>query len=481
MLAGRTATRPIGIARAAGFGHARKAPRGNLFGDWRGRRVLPILACIAVLVSAVPADADATWQPLGSLSTDVNHVEYSQVAVDASGNSVFVWQRLAATTECSGGPWMRIQTRARSAAGVLSPIQTLSACGAHASLPQVAVDANGNAVFVWQRSDGTYLRIQTRVRSSAGTLSSTQTLSAAGQSAEYPQVAVDADGNAVFAWQRWDGAHERIQARTRWADGTRGSTQTLSAAGQEAEYPQVDVDPNGHAVFAWEISDGTVQRIQARARSADGTRGSTQTLSAPGQNASAAHVALDPNGNAVFAWLGSDGTVQRMQTRARSAAGTLSSTQTLSDPGKHAFEPRVAVDGSGNAVFLWQRADGIANYVQTRARSAAGTLSPTQNLGDTATAMPVGAQIAVDPQGNAVVVWEHREGTAICCTRVEARVRSADGTLGLTQFLSPADQVATEPAVAVDANGEAFAVWKETTTGNASLPDSEVHAAVGQY
>jgi hypothetical protein len=60
-------------------------------------------------------------------------------------------------------------------------------------------------------------------------------------------------------------------------------------------------------------------------------------------------------------------------------------------------------------------------------------------------------------------------------------VRSADSTLGLTQFLSPADQVAREPAVAVDPDGEAVAVWKETTTGNASNPDSEIHAAVGRY
>jgi predicted enzyme related to lactoylglutathione lyase len=141
----------------------------------------------------------------------------------------------------------------------------------------------------------------------------------------------------------------------------------------------------------------------------------------------------------------------------------------------------VAVDLNGNAVFLWQRFDGILSRVQARARTAAGTLSPTQTLGDTGTSIPLGSHLAVDPQGNAVAVWEHREGTAVCCTRVEARVRSADSTLGLTQFLSPADQVGSEPAVAVDPNGNAFAVWKETTTGNASVPDSKIHAAVGRY
>ena len=294
-------------------------------------------------------------------------------------------------------------------------------------------------------------------------------------------MAVDPSGNAVFTWEYFDGTHWRIQARTVSLAGTRSSTQTLSTTGQDALYPQVAVDGNSNAVFAWQRFDGSNQRIQARVRSAAGILSATQTLSAAGQTAGSARVAVDPNGNAFFAWERSDGTVDRIQTRARSAAVTLSSTQTLSAAGKNANDPRVAVDRGGNAVLLWQRFDGILNRVQGRARSAAGALSPTQTLGDTGTSIPLGAQIAVDPQGNAVVVWEHREGTAVCCTRVEARVRLADGTLGSTQFLSPADQVAREPAVAVDPNGNAFAVWNETTTGNASLPDSKIHAALGSY
>ena len=439
------------------------------------RCFIPILVFAVVLVSALPAMAGAAWQPLGSLSSGTGPVEYPGVAVDASGNSVFVWQRLDGTTNCYGGPCPRIQTRARSAAGILGPIQSLSPSGRNAPLPHVAVDPNGNAVFVWQSSDGTYLRIQTRSRSAAGTLSPTLTLSAPYQSAEYPQLAVDANGNAVFVWDRWDGTNERIQARTLSAAGTRGSTQTLSAAGGDAINAQVDVDLNGNAVFAWErcCYDGTNnQRIQARARSTAGILSSTQTLSAVGQTASSAHVAVDPNGNAVFAWIGTGG---RIQTRARSAAGALSSTQTLSDLGYGALEPRVGVDRSGNAVFLWQRFNGMENSVQVRARSATGTLSSTQTLAGTGTSVPVGAEIAVDPQGNAVIVWEHEEGPYPCCSRAEeAVVRSADGTLGSTQVLSAASQNAQESQVAVDPNGNAFAVWRETTNG-------QVHASVGSY
>ena len=86
-------------------------------------------------------------------------------------------------------------------------MQTLSGQGQNASSPQVAVDTDGDAVFTWLRSDGANQRVQARARSAAGVLSAVQTLSGPGQNALGPQVAVDADGDAVFTWRRSDGAN----------------------------------------------------------------------------------------------------------------------------------------------------------------------------------------------------------------------------------------------------------------------------------
>jgi DNA-binding beta-propeller fold protein YncE len=196
------------------------APRIAYLRRWR---FLPILAFIVVLVSALPAVADATWQPLGALSSGTGPVDEPQVAVDASGDAVYVWE-ISEGTLCSGGPCERIQTRSRSAAGVLSPVQTISTQGQSQSLPHVAVDANGDAWFVWQHFDGTIERIQTRSRSAAGVWTGTATVSPPGGSAEFPQVAVDPSGNAVFTWEYFDGTHWRIQARTVSLAGTRSST-----------------------------------------------------------------------------------------------------------------------------------------------------------------------------------------------------------------------------------------------------------------
>ena len=56
-----------------------------------------------------------------------------------------------------------IQARERTAAGALFAVQTLSDAGQSASFPQVAVGAAGDAASVWLRSDGTNDRIQAAI------------------------------------------------------------------------------------------------------------------------------------------------------------------------------------------------------------------------------------------------------------------------------------------------------------------------------
>jgi len=351
------------------------------------------------------------------------------IAVDTNGDAVVVWIRAGL-----------IQARARSAAGTLSAVQTLSGAGQNAVAPQVAVDANGDALVVWGRFDGTTqcgglpgcLRIQTRSRSASGTFGTVQTLSSAGQSATQPQVAIDPNGNAVFAWRRSDGTNTRVEARARSAAGTLGAVQLVSPAGQNAMAPQVGIDSTGDAVLTWARSDGTNTLVQARGRSAAGTLGTVQTLSGAGQNAVAPQVAVDANGDALVVWGRFDGTTQcgglpgclRIQTRSRSASGTLGTVQTLSAAGQSATEPQVGIDSTANAVFAWTRFDGTKNRVQARARSAAGALSVVQTL-SAAGQDAIAPQVADDANGDAAAVWQRFDGTTQCgglpgCYRVQA-------------------------------------------------------------
>lgn len=490
-------------------GHRWRPPRptGDFVGALRWPRVC-LLLILALLVA--PASAQAAFSFAGTLSTGGQNAAEPQVAADSNGDAVFVWTRFDGTAQCGGLPGCRrIQSRARGHGGALSAIQLLSDSGQDAFKPQVAVNPAGDAVFVWVRFDGTTQcgglpgcqRIQSRTRSASGTLSAVQTLSAAGQDADDPQVGIDGFGRAVFVWERPDGGTQchgstcrRIEGRVRFASGTLGTVLTLSAAGQDALNPQIGVSENGDAVFAWERADETTQcaggpcsRIQARAREPNGALSATQTLSPAGQHAFLPRVAADVDGDAAFIWVRSDGTTacgggpcQRIQARTRSSSGALSTVQTLSAGGGQAFSPQVVVDsqlnqgGSGHfadAVFAWVRNDATTQClvapcprIQARGRRADGALGTTVTLSPAAGGPSSDPRIAGDGLGNAVFVWRQIDSQFVF--RIQARSRSAAGALSATETISPAGQDASFPAVSADPNGgadpnsaDAVAAW----------------------
>jgi hypothetical protein len=256
-----------------------------------------------------------------------------------------------------------VEAVARSGAGTLSAVDVLSPAGQNASEPQVAIDSGANAVFAWTRSDGTNTRIETIARSVAGTLSAVQVLSPVGQNASQPQLGVDSSGNAVYTWARSDGTNTRIQARTRSSTGTLTATKTLSLAGQNASQPDVAVNATGNAVFAWTRFDGTAFRIQVVARSAGGTLSAVQTLSAMSSNGVLPKAGIDSSGNSVFVWR-LDGTDKRIQARTRSSTGTLGTTEPISHATQDADLPQLAVNATGQAFAVWQRFDGKRSRIE---------------------------------------------------------------------------------------------------------------------
>jgi hypothetical protein len=418
------------------------------------RSWLASLVAMALVGAVAPGVARAAWTAPVNLSGP--GADSPQVAVDPQGNAIFTWEKF-------DGSNTRIQARRRSAAGVLSPIQTLSAAGQDAFAPQVAVDGAGNAIFTWARSDGSNSRIQARKRTAGGTLTAVQTLSAAGQNANSPQVAVDGAGNAIFTWARLDGSKPSfppccflVQARKRSAGGALGPVQTLSAAGRNAGDPQVGIDGDGDAIFTWVRNDGSNARIQARKRTAGGALTAVQTLSAAGQSAFEPRVGVDDAGNAIITWYRSPEFI--VQARRRGAGGALGATLTLSAPGGFGYTPRVAVEGDGDAVFTWDDPTE-SGAVLARFRSAAGALGPIRTLAPDAGS----PRVAVDGAGNAVFTWLIHDGSVPqpdpCCTRVQTRTRSAGGALGPTQTISPAGQDGAASQVAVNDAGNAAATW----------------------
>jgi hypothetical protein len=405
--------------------------------------VVHVAALAALVAGVVPAPAHAQFGAAVNVSKAGDNATDPQLTVDAGGNVVFVWNNFG-----NG----QVHGRRRSAAGPFGPWEIIDNGG---QTPQIAGDPAGNSVMVWRAFDGANWRVEGRRRSSAGVLSPVRIFSPAGRDATDPRVAVDADGDAVVVWRGWDGTNYRIQARRRSKTGVLGLIHLLSDPGQYGESPRVAVDADGDAVIVWYRFDGTNYRVQARALSAADVLGPVKTVSAAGQNAIDPHVAIDTAGNALIAWQRVMIAFWRIQARTLSAAGTLGPAQTLSQDGGSASAPQVAVDADGDAVIAWLRSDGANERVQARGRSAAGVLTAIRTL-SAAGQNAAEARVAVDAGGDGVVIWRRSDGAAF---RVQARTFTVAGAMGPAQTLSAAGQTATAAQVAVNATGKAVAAW----------------------
>lgn len=300
-----------------------------------------------------------------------------RVAIDSQGDAVFVF------TRNSGGGTNILVGRRLSAAGVLGPAFQISPSGQISATADVASDANGDTVVTWINFSFNTDATQARTISSRGVLGPVRTLSGASfPEAEAPQVAIDLTGDAVVTWAR-NGkngeAEDQVQARAMTVAGSLGPLLNLSDPATRAAEPQVAMDDDGDTTFTWLRFDGVRDRIEARRMNNAGVLQAPVTVSNT-RSAQTPQVATDSDGDSVFAWETFDTNVDRILARRMALGGGLTGIQQVSALGGEAFAPQVARDAAGASVFTWLRFDGVADRVQARAMNAAGSLQPVVDL-----------------------------------------------------------------------------------------------------
>lgn len=126
----------------------------------------------------------------------------------------------------------------------------------------------------------------------------------------------------------------------------------------------------------------------------------------------------------------------------------------LSPAGQHADDAQVAMDPQGDALIVWLNTSN--GRIQARLRRANGTLGAVANISDP-------GEFASDPQvgmaanGDALIAWLRSDGTN---SRVQARSRLVTGALGAIDTLSPAGDDAFDARVAVASTGRAVVIWR---------------------
>ena len=326
-------------------------------------------------IEAAVRRAGGEWEAPVAISASGGN-EKPEVAVDSSGEAVVVWEH-----DQSGDSNGAVQAAVGSLESDVwqEPVE-LSTSGQSNSNPRVAVNGEGEADVVWESYNEGVYSIQT-VAGSIGhdTWGEPVALSLPGQVTANPEVADDAEGEAVAVWEQ--GGDEltpyTVQGAVRPAGGQWGAPVDLSAAGSAADFPNVGVDAQGDAVAVWEIRESNAGYSQSAVwTAATGVWQAPVDLSTPGGNAGSPQVAVDPRGDAVTIVSGG-GSIQGAVRPAEGEWGALV------EVGPGSFTPALAGDEEGNAVAVWEGTldgEGViqsASYLTESEQPGGGEEPPT--------------------------------------------------------------------------------------------------------
>jgi hypothetical protein len=289
------------------------------------------------------------------------------------------------------------------AAGAQLEPRTISPSDASASSPRIGSDGAGNVVAVWRELIAEKASIRAATRSAGGDWSSAARLSVPAAATEAPELAVDLLGNAVAVWHRSNGRDSVVQAAVRPAGGAWSAPQDLSAPGELAFNADVAVEA-GRATVVWVAMRSLRSVVRSSSRTISGTWSAPETASDPISNAYAPRVAMDDHGNAIAAWRWWDGAYMVVQAALRPLDGAWPAPETLSGTGRDASRPRLAMDGAGNALVGWLRFDGSWTPGQLAYRPVGGAWEAPRNL-SVRSGRTHALQLAMNRRGDAIVVW----------------------------------------------------------------------------
>jgi hypothetical protein len=299
--------------------------------------------------------------------------------------------------------------------------------------PAVAIAPDGRIVAIW--SGGPVSKSTTSIRASVrppgGSWSAPVNVS---NGEGRPEIGMDASGNAVAVWAAFS-LIPPVQTASLPAGGSWTKVHTLAAQGGGVN---MAVNSVGGVVATWrsgsfiEAASGTILGGFGAAVQVGPTYEGVSELTSP-------HVALNDAGAAFIAWDTHDSDV----VVTRNSDGTWSALTTVSP---HPGVIRIAVDGAGDALVVFEQTTSTGNPTYASLRPAGGNWGPPTALSSLTDSTRVGSA-AGDANGTFVAAWTSGAGV------VEALTIPPGGGIG------PSDAVGNGPFITLQLVPGHAAIW----------------------
>jgi hypothetical protein len=388
------------------------------------------------------------------------------IGIDGAGNAIAAWREVADTGQAI---W---SSRYVAGVGWNSAEEALDTASAPGAFPAIVMSDSGSAIVGFSAGSAIWTNLFTPGSGWAGPQSTCPFAGSYWQlasSATFSFVVAENDEMGESDFTIWSN-HIDTSNGGGWQTAEQIGGVVSSQSPPSAREPSVAVQPDGSAVAVWmqlpaetEANQDTVIATNAFAA---GSGWQTQGT-APGTllgDVSPVYAAPAPGGDTLAFWIGpSPGDAQArafMWTRG-SASGPWSDPQTVASPNPVEAETMAVAWRSGHVVAIPYSADTLQAFVfdptQGWSVSSIPGSSPEQG------ARP---SVAIDASGDAVAVWTQyvTENNTTTLPVWTSRL-TADGGWSVARTLSSETMFASEPNVAMNDSGAAMAVWLRDVAG----------------
>ena len=359
---------------------------------------------------------DGAWQPAKPV-TEANADAFDpQVAVLPDGEALAIWRQkipLQGTdgvffNKTVGGLWQGAQFLQNEEGDV------------NENSLQLLADAQGNAMAVWSRkvvpaTNPASSRIFASAYRSNAFEQVAQQVNFGTNDATNPDIAIDAQGNVLAVWDQLTAPNNvyRIFARPNsegfWKDDFVISDPNENLNGRA---PSLAAGANGSAIVAWHTAGGIINaNVATNFMNKDWRGTGLGDTPVTGVNAGA-RVAIDLQGNATIVWQKTEGAVSNIYGKqiAPNGQSTLPKKIDVDDAG-NAGSARVASDASGRSIVVWEQSNGARIDLMSSRLLPGSTEWLAPELIENENAGSAGfPALAVNSKGQAIAAWEQNVG-----------------------------------------------------------------------
>jgi len=402
---------------------------------------------------ALATDPESGWGEAVMLEfLNSGEVQNPYVAADASGNAFAVWDQSDGSRNCvfadryvHGFGWTG--ARLIDSAGIDNCYN-----------PRVAVDGSGNATAVWQQTSAWVSSVWSNRYVVGEGWGTAELIESHLEEAGLAQVVIDGSGYATALWEQWDSGHNHIWSN-RYVPGEGwGTAEQIESYAEDGYGFDVAVDGTGCVVAVWSQWDVSHYNASAN-RYVPGEGWGTAEMIAGNASgyAGEAKVAIDSSGNTTAVWHQWDAGIYSVWSNRYVVGEGWGVAELIEhDDVEDALFPRVADDGSGTALAVWQQQDGDVDSIWSSLYVAGEGWAPAETVENNSLYATV-PHVVLDRSGNGTAVWHQSDGfrNTICSSRYVLGEGWGDMELASTDSTGGSTSV----RVAVSGLGDVFAVW----------------------